>query len=368
MPTQTPNAFATGRNPSHAAVAVTEGIVRILDRRELEGVLAHEISHVRNRDILISTIAASVAGLVSALGHAIQWGAWLGLGRSSDDDRGGSALGALAWALLAPIIGLMLAFVFGDYLSQLLPSAFGPSLCAFMAVVALTTANLMGTQKGAWTQNALTAAKVIGLFSVLLAGLAFSPPLPLPGTGSPPAEWNVESGKNILWKTAIPGLGHSSPVIWGDRIFVTTAVPASGESQLKVGLYGDVASVKGEPAQSFRVYCLDRGSGKILWERTATAGMPKIMRHPKSTHANPTPATDGKRLLVRALADAGTRANCHEWAARLAARDAASPPEKRRSARLAPCSCRPPSPRCGPCRRRAHRRATGSSSARARCS
>jgi outer membrane protein assembly factor BamB len=118
------------------------------------------------------------------------------------------------------------------------------------------------------------------------------------GTGSPPIEWNGESGKNILWKTAIPGLGHSSPVIWGDRIFITSAVPATGESSLKVGLYGDIAPVKGEPAQSFNVYCLDRKSGKILWERTAASGPPKIMRHPKSTHANPTPATDGKHLVV----------------------------------------------------------------------
>jgi outer membrane protein assembly factor BamB len=118
------------------------------------------------------------------------------------------------------------------------------------------------------------------------------------GTGSPPSEWNVESGKNILWKTAIPGLGHSSPVIWGDRIFLTSAVPASGEAQLKVGLYGDITPVKGEPEQSFRVYCLDRKSGKILWERTAATGLPKIMRHPKSSHANPTVATDGKRLLA----------------------------------------------------------------------
>jgi outer membrane protein assembly factor BamB len=118
------------------------------------------------------------------------------------------------------------------------------------------------------------------------------------GTGSPPSEWNVESGKNILWKTAIPGLGHSSPVIWGDRIFLTSAVPASGEAQLKVGLYGDITPVKGEPEQSFRVYCLDRKSGKILWERTAATGLPKTMRHPKSSHANPTVATDGKRLLA----------------------------------------------------------------------
>jgi len=118
------------------------------------------------------------------------------------------------------------------------------------------------------------------------------------GTGSPPTDWNGESGKNVLWKTAIPGLGHSSPVIWGDRIFVTSAVPAAGESLLKVGLYGDIEPVKGEGAQSFKVYCLDRNSGKIIWERTASSGQPKIMRHPKSTHANPTPATDGKHLVV----------------------------------------------------------------------
>jgi outer membrane protein assembly factor BamB len=118
------------------------------------------------------------------------------------------------------------------------------------------------------------------------------------GTGSPPIEWNVESGRNILWKTAIPGLGHSSPIIWGDRVFLTSAVPATGEASLKVGLYGDVTPVKGEPAQSFKVFCLDRRSGRILWERTAASGPPKIMRHPKSTHANPTPATDGKHLIA----------------------------------------------------------------------
>lgn len=118
------------------------------------------------------------------------------------------------------------------------------------------------------------------------------------GAGAPPTEWNVDSGKNILWKTSIPGLGHSSPVVWGDRIFVTSAVPATGESSLKVGLYGDIAPVKGEPAQSFTVYCLDRKSGKILWQRVAISEEPKIQRHPKSTHANPTPATDGKHLVV----------------------------------------------------------------------
>ncbi len=116
--------------------------------------------------------------------------------------------------------------------------------------------------------------------------------------GSPPVEWNGESGKNILWKTEIPGLGHSSPVVWGDRIFLTSAVPAAGEPVLKLGLYGAIQPVEGEGEQRFYVYCLDRKSGKILWQRAAAAGQPRIKRHPKSTHANPTPATDGQHLVA----------------------------------------------------------------------
>ncbi len=118
------------------------------------------------------------------------------------------------------------------------------------------------------------------------------------GNGVPPLEWDGEKGKNILWKTEIPGLGHSSPVIWGDRIFVTSAVPATGDSALKVGLYGDIAPVEGEGPQTFTVFCVDRKTGKILWQREAASGQPKIKRHPKSTHANPTPATDGKTVVV----------------------------------------------------------------------
>ena len=118
------------------------------------------------------------------------------------------------------------------------------------------------------------------------------------GTGNPPLEWNTETGKNVLWKREIPGLAHSSPIVWGARIFLTSAVPAKGESALKLGLYGDVMPVEGEGPQSFNVYCVERKTGKILWERTAISGQPKIKRHPKSTHANPTPATDGKHVVA----------------------------------------------------------------------
>lgn len=106
IPTMTPNAFATGRNPEHSAVAVTEGILRILNQRELRGVIAHELAHVRNRDTLISTIAASIAGLISAVASAIKWGAILGMGRRDEED-GGSAIGSIALAIVAPIVAML---------------------------------------------------------------------------------------------------------------------------------------------------------------------------------------------------------------------------------------------------------------------
>jgi heat shock protein HtpX len=107
MPSETPNAFATGRNPQHAVVAVTEGIMRILDEEELEGVLAHELSHVKNRDVLISTIAATLAGAITYLAHMAQWAAMFG-GRSRDDEEGGSnPIAMILLAILAPIAALL---------------------------------------------------------------------------------------------------------------------------------------------------------------------------------------------------------------------------------------------------------------------
>jgi heat shock protein HtpX len=107
VPSETPNAFATGRNPQHAVVAVTEGIMRILDEEELEGVLAHELSHVKNRDVLISTIAATLAGAITYLAHMAQWAAMFG-GRSRDDEEGGSnPIAMILLAILAPIAALL---------------------------------------------------------------------------------------------------------------------------------------------------------------------------------------------------------------------------------------------------------------------
>lgn len=103
IPEEAPNAFATGRNPDHAAVAATAGILRLLDKTELEGVLAHELGHVKNRDTLISTIAATLAGALSHLANMAMWGHMLGGGRSRDDDNGGHPLVGLLGLVLAPL-------------------------------------------------------------------------------------------------------------------------------------------------------------------------------------------------------------------------------------------------------------------------
>jgi heat shock protein HtpX len=102
-----PNAFATGRNPSHAAVAVTTGIMRILSREELEGVIGHELSHVKHRDILISTIAATIAGAISYLAQMAQWAMIFGGGRRDDND-GGSPVAALVMMIVGPIAALLI--------------------------------------------------------------------------------------------------------------------------------------------------------------------------------------------------------------------------------------------------------------------
>jgi ankyrin repeat protein len=113
----------------------------------------------------------------------------------------------------------------------------------------------------------------------------------------PPPVWDAAKGLNIRWKTAIPGLGHSCPVVWGDLVFVTTAV-GEPKASVKTGLYGDVHSVKDATKHRWQVLCLDKRTGKVLWERTAHDGVPKVKRHPKSTHANPTPATDGRHVVA----------------------------------------------------------------------
>lgn len=108
IPTSTPNAFATGRNPKHAAVACTEGILKLLNKEELRGVLAHEVSHIKNRDILVQTVAATIAGVISYIATMAQWAALFGGFGGRDNDSGPNVLSLLVLAILTPLIATII--------------------------------------------------------------------------------------------------------------------------------------------------------------------------------------------------------------------------------------------------------------------
>jgi outer membrane protein assembly factor BamB len=114
----------------------------------------------------------------------------------------------------------------------------------------------------------------------------------------PPVTWDVKKETNVRWKMPIPGLGHSCPIVWGNRVFVTTAISGDPNPKVRTGNYGDVESVNDTSKHTWQVLCLDRATGKILWTRTAFEGVPKIKRHLKGSQANCTPATDGKRVVA----------------------------------------------------------------------
>jgi len=110
VPSQNPNAFATGRNPDHAVVAVTEGILRLLNQEELQGVLSHELAHIKNRDILIGSIAATLAGVIMMLASFARWAAIFGGFGRDDEEGGGGIIGLIAMAILAPIAAMLIQF------------------------------------------------------------------------------------------------------------------------------------------------------------------------------------------------------------------------------------------------------------------
>ena len=111
-------------------------------------------------------------------------------------------------------------------------------------------------------------------------------------------EWNVEAGKNVRWKTPIPGFTTASPIVWGNNVFVVTAISSKGDKTFRTGLYGDVKPVEDLSEHTWKIYCLDKATGKILWENCAHVGIPKVKRHTKSTQANSTPVTDGTRVVA----------------------------------------------------------------------
>jgi len=113
-----------------------------------------------------------------------------------------------------------------------------------------------------------------------------------------PESWNTETMENILWKVPVPGLGLSSPVIWDNTVFITTATGESGEAGIKTGIYGEGEPVEEASVLTWMILALDKNTGQVLWERVAHRGVPEVKRHPKSSHANPTVATDGTHVVA----------------------------------------------------------------------
>src|SRR6185369_14274374 len=117
-------------------------------------------------------------------------------------------------------------------------------------------------------------------------------------TEAAPVSWNVESGENVRWQTPIPGLGHACPIVWGDRVYIATAVQPGSKTKLKIGLYGDVSSYSEKEPQQWRLLCLDKATGKVLWDKLELESVPRTQRHTKASHCNSTPATDGRRVVA----------------------------------------------------------------------
>ena len=113
-----------------------------------------------------------------------------------------------------------------------------------------------------------------------------------------PSSWDIDNGTNVAWKTTIPGLAHSSPIVWGDRVFVTTAISTDPNTVLQFPLKGELDRRTDVSKHQFRVLALDKATGKIAWDKLAYEGEPRVARHPHNSYAAPTPATDGKHLIA----------------------------------------------------------------------
>src|SRR5271157_2808121 len=119
------------------------------------------------------------------------------------------------------------------------------------------------------------------------------------GTGSkPPIHWDATKGTNVVWKAEIPGLAISSPIVWGDRVYVTTAISSDPTQTIRTGLYGDTDSNNDRSSHQWKVMALDKLTGKVLWQQTAHEGVPKTKRHPKSSQASPSPVTNGSVVVA----------------------------------------------------------------------
>jgi len=168
IPSEGPNAFATGRNPQNAAVAATEGIMRLLSEDELEGVMAHELAHVQNRDTLISTIAATFAGAIAMLGNMLQWAAIFGAG-NNDEEEGGGLLGGLAMAFIAPIAAMLIQMAVSRSREYLADEA-GAKICGKPLALASALRKLQMGAQTAPMQEATPATSHMFIVNPLSGG------------------------------------------------------------------------------------------------------------------------------------------------------------------------------------------------------
>ena len=119
------------------------------------------------------------------------------------------------------------------------------------------------------------------------------------GSGAkPPIHWDAAKGTNVVWKADIPGLSVSSPIVWGDRVYVTTAISGDPTQKIRTGAYGDTDSANDLSPHQWKVMALDKLTGKLLWQQTAHEGVPKTKRHPKSSQASPSPVTNGSVVVA----------------------------------------------------------------------
>lgn len=113
-----------------------------------------------------------------------------------------------------------------------------------------------------------------------------------------PVRWNIDSGENIRWQTSIPGLGHASPIVWEERIYVATALNPGGKAELKMGRYGEGNSCPEKEPHQWRLLCLETSTGKVLWDKLGHQAIPRLERHTKATQVQFNPATDGKHIAA----------------------------------------------------------------------
>ena len=161
---------------------------------------------------------------------------------------------------------------------------------------------MIGRWSIAWVARA-------GVLAAAASGLSASGPAAWPGFRGPaasgvadgvrlPDRWNVETGENVRWRVAVPGLAHSSPIVWGNRVFVTTAISTQPSATFKPGLYGEGTASQDRSVHRWVVMAIDTATGRTVWQQTTYEGTPREKRHIKATYANATPVTDGRYVVA----------------------------------------------------------------------